>query len=143
MRLLPLILALALVSVGCNSATAQSNPAATGCVTRTAVAGTWALSFSGNNYKIHLAGCDLAVSGAWIQPADVGVGYSGALTGDFASGVLRLDMHASNSSTQYVGYLLDLNVAANGTSASGLAYTLSNGYPSYAATMTRIAPPTP
>lgn len=140
MRTAALLTFIALFSIGCGSATAQATPTST----RSAVAGTWTLTLSGGrSYNVHLAGSDVALTGAWLG-ANSTDANGGAVTGEFSAGVVRLNLLYGSNAYPYNGstfvlQLVDCALAANGNSASGSAY----GYQGQvsAATMLRIAPP--
>jgi hypothetical protein len=130
------VLAMLVVNVACDSATAQTAALATG--TRSAVAGTWSVTESSSARIYHLTGTDLELSGAWTN-YDGSYG-SGRIQGDFASGVLRLHKSSTSSGSEGIG-LIDCVVATDGNSATGVSYSYAGT--TYPVTMTRLAPPTP
>jgi hypothetical protein len=138
MRLPALLLAsLLVVSAACDSAAAQSTSCSTG--PRSLVAGTWNLTVGSDPFVLHLAGTDLALSGAWLLTS--GSISSGRAQGDFASGVLRLDRFVTSSGSEGVQYMIDCVVAQDGNSGTGTAYGYSGQ--TFAVTMTRVPPPAP
>lgn len=139
---IPVLMGLLLLSTtACGgSAGAQSIPSSP----RSSVAGTWTLTLSGGrSYNVHLAGSDVALTGAWLG-ANSSDASGGSVTGEFSAGVVRLNLVHGSAPYPYNGstivfQLVDCAVATNGNSASGSAY----GYQGQgsAATMARVAPP--
>jgi hypothetical protein len=113
---LPLVLGVVsgvILVVACGGMTA-SEAQTGGCTSRSAVAGTWAVTFTVGgtiNCVLHLAGSDAALTGAAAC-----TGYDGGpVTGDLAGTRLRLNLNLSTGGP----HLADVIVSAGNTSATG------------------------
>ena len=97
-----------------------------GAQTRSAVAGSWAVSFTygvGNqcNGTMHLSGVDAALTGAvachW--PPYARTAYSAMVSGEFDGRVLRLNLIGGSGALVAGSCVIDLTLAPDGQSATG------------------------
>ncbi len=126
MRSLALV---ALLAVACGSASASQPSSAQSTPTRSAVAGSWALTLATGSPPctgvLHLGGPDDALTGAWTCSSTSFGSIGGTATGETSGGSLRLNLFQGvqgggpGSSSTPLPILVDATIAADGKSASG------------------------
>ena len=116
-----------MLTIRCGSGPSDSSAQSS---SRSAVAGTWTVTLtSGANTcggLLHLAGPDLALTGAWTGDPCYASGYnyipSGPVSGELAQSKLRLNLeNRGNGSNNPEWILLDVTLGADGKSATGTA----------------------